>query len=188
MLRGTAFAFVLAALAVSPAAASPLVPTLPLLPATVPSSPLAPAAGAKLGGTVVNELNRVRATRGLRPLRLSPSLAAAARRHSGQMGRLGFFDHNSPDGTPFWRRVERFYGDGGFRYWEVGENIFWQSPATLAALAVVRGWLASPPHRANLLSRTWREVGVGAVNLPSAPGVYRGRPVTIVTVDFGLRR
>jgi uncharacterized protein YkwD len=183
MLRPFTLAVVLAVAVVAPAAASPLV-----LQASRLATPLAPTAQTALGGSVVQELNRVRATRGLPPLRHSASLAAAARKHSTQMARFGFFDHSSPDGTPFWRRIERFYGDRGFSYWEVGENIFWQSPAAPAALPVVREWLASPPHRANLLARKWREVGVGVVNMPSAPGVYRGRPVTIVTVDFGLRR
>jgi uncharacterized protein YkwD len=104
------------------------------------------------------------------------------------MGARGFFDHDSADGTPFWRRIERFYGGRGFRSWAVGENIFWQSPTTLGAITVVRSWLRSPGHRANMLSRDWRDVGVGAISLPRAPGVYGGAPVTIVTVDFGKRR
>jgi uncharacterized protein YkwD len=141
-----------------------------------------------LGGNVVAELNRVRAARGLSALRPTGPLAASARRHSAQMGARGFFDHNSADGTPFWRRIERFYGGRGFRSWEVGENIFWQSPARIAATSVVRSWMASSSHRANMLSHSWRDVGVGAVSLPSAPGVYGGSPVTIVTVDFGKRR
>jgi uncharacterized protein YkwD len=104
------------------------------------------------------------------------------------MGRRGFFDHNSADGTPFWRRIERFYSDDSFRSWAVGENIFWQSPRTPAALSVVRTWLGSPGHRENVLSQQWRDVGVGVVNLSAAPGVYGGAPATIVTVDFGNRR
>ena len=38
-----------------------------------------------------------------------------------------------------------------------------------------------------MLSRTWREVGIGAVFFTGAPGEYGGRPVTIVTADFGSR-
>jgi uncharacterized protein YkwD len=174
MLRLAAFVLVFVAVSATPAAAAP--------------SSRASAAPLKiLAANVLQELNRVREAHGLRPLRASPSLAASARRHSAQMGRRGFFAHESPDGTPFWRRIERFYVDDGFRSWEVGENIFWQSPATKAAISVVRSWLASPGHRANVLSRSWREAGVGAVSLSSAPGVYRRAPVTIVTVDFGKR-
>jgi uncharacterized protein YkwD len=167
------------------AAASP--PLISPPPVPLPLLPGATQAHAMLSGSVVAELNRVRAVRGLRPLRSTSALAASARRHSTQMGQRGFFDHDSADGTPFWRRIERFYAGRGFSRWEVGENIFWQSPTTIAAISVVRSWLASPGHRANILSRQWRDVGVGAISLPSAPGVYRGSPVTIVTVDFGTR-
>jgi uncharacterized protein YkwD len=46
----------------------------------------------------------------------------------------------------------------------------------------------SPEHRANILKPEWREIGVSAVHLDTAPGTYGGRPVTIVTTDFGVRR
>ena len=189
MLRLAAFVLVLFALSGAPATAAPvLVPQTPCPIPLLQGGQTSPRALELLGGTVLEELNRVRAARGLPPFRSARSLAAAARRHSAQMGRRGFFAHESADGTPFWRRIERFYAGQGFRSWEVGENIFWQSPAGLAALSVVRSWLTSPGHRANVLSRTWRDAGVGAVSLPSAPGVYGGAPVTIVTVDFGNRR
>jgi uncharacterized protein YkwD len=45
----------------------------------------------------------------------------------------------------------------------------------------------SPPHRKNLLTPGWREVGLGAVRALGAPGVYRGLDVTILTADFGVR-
>jgi uncharacterized protein YkwD len=179
MLRRTTLAFALIAAAAAPASSASL---------ATPERAGAHAVSTALAGSVVQELNRVRAAHGLPPLRPSRGLSASARRHSGQMGRRGFFDHDSADGTPFWRRIERFYGDEGFRKWAVGENIFWQSPRTLAGLSVVRMWLGSPGHRENVLSGQWRDVGVGVVNLSSAPGVYGGSPVTIVTVDFGNRR
>jgi uncharacterized protein YkwD len=183
--RSTLVLLALLTLGGAPAAAAPaLLPPPPSLPA-VSSTRLALDA---LGAAVVVEVNRTRAARGLRPLRANRSLAASARRHSSQMGARGFFDHDSADGTPFWRRIERFYVDTGFSSWAVGENIFWRSPTTIAPTGVVRAWLKSPGHRANMLSRTWRDVGVGAVSLPSAPGVFGGAPVTIVTIDFGKRR
>lgn len=48
--------------------------------------------------------------------------------------------------------------------------------------------MGSPEHRANLLSRDWREIGIAAVHTASAPGVYGGSAVTILTTDFGVRR
>jgi uncharacterized protein YkwD len=190
MLRWITLVLALLAVSATPASAEPvLLPQTPAPLRLLPSGGQAsPTALRLFGGSVVQELNRVRAARGLPPLRSAPALAVSARRHSTQMGQRGFFAHESADGTPFWRRIGRFYGGSGFRSWEVGENIFWQSPASIAAISVVRSWLASPGHRANVLSGSWQDVGVGAVSLASAPGVYGGSPVTIVTVDFGKRR
>ena len=100
--------------------------------------------------------------------------------------RKGYFEHDSANGTAFWRRIERFYPSRGFRSWTVGENLLWASDTYGAAFAV-REWMNSPPHRANILSREWREIGIGAVAAESAPGEYHGRAVTIATADFGAR-
>jgi uncharacterized protein YkwD len=136
---------------------------------------------------VLAEVNAVRARHNLAPLRLSPTLTSAASAHSRAMAERGFFSHASSDGTSFWKRVQRFYGSSGYDYWSVGENLLWRSPSVSAAEAV-RMWLASPPHRKNLLSPQWREVGLAAVRAPAAPGAFEGLDVTIVTADFGVRR
>ena len=159
---------------------------------------VAPASGARqsraqaltpanaLETAVLSQMNVVRARRGLRPLRITISLSQAADQHCRSMARRGYFSHNSANGTPFWRRIQGYYPAAGFRYWSVGENLLWSSPSVDAASAL-RMWMQSPEHRANLLNRGWRDVGVAAVHAPSAPGVYGGRRVTIVTTDFGVR-
>ena len=153
---------------------------------TAPQRSGARAAMAALEGSVVARMNAVRRSHGLRPLRLSRSLHSAAVFHSRDMGRRGYFEHDSLTGTPFWRRIERFYPSRGFNSWTVGENLLWGSDTYDASFAV-REWMNSPPHRQNILSRGWREVGIGAVFFARAPGEYRGRQVTIVTADFGSR-
>ena len=60
--------------------------------------------------------------------------------------------------------------------------------ASLTPGRAIALWMASPEHRANLLSYQWHEIGVAAVHENDAPGVYHGLPVTIVTTDFGARR
>lgn len=135
---------------------------------------------------IVARINRQRTSRGLRPLRVSRGLTAAASYHTRQMGQLGFFEHESVNGAAFWRRIERFYPARG-GYWSVGENIFWESPDTTASSAV-REWMHSPPHRQNILTREWREIGISAEHFAEAPGAFGGRSVTIVTADFGVRR
>ncbi len=135
---------------------------------------------------VLSEVNLVRARRGLPRLRLSPALSAAAAAHTRTMGERGFFRHESADGSPFWRRVQRFYPQGDFRRWAVGENLLWASP-TISAEESLQRWLASPLHRKNLLHRGWREFGVSAISVPGALGVYESLDVTIMTMDFGAR-
>jgi hypothetical protein len=39
-----------------------------------------------------------------------------------------------------------------------------------------------------MLTARWREIGLSAVHVMTAPGTYGGREVTIVTTDFGVRR
>lgn len=155
-----------------------------------PAQPAAPtASSAILSGyefDIVRRMNAIRTARGLRPLQVSRQLSAAAAYHTNQMGLRGFFEHESANGADFWKRIERFYPSRRARSWSVGENILWGSPE-VSASAAVREWMQSPPHRANILSREWREVGLGAAHFASAPGQYRGGPVTIVTADFGAR-
>jgi uncharacterized protein YkwD len=134
---------------------------------------------------IVARINAQRTARGMRPLRVSRGLTAAASYHTRQMGRLGFFEHESINGAPFWRRIERFY-PAGRGYWSVGENLFWESPDTSAASAV-REWMQSAPHRQNILAREWRDIGISAEHFATAPGTFGGRSVTIVTADFGVR-
>ena len=152
--------------------------------------PAAPSARSTVLSTyeadIVRRMNAIRMARGLRPLRVSRQLSAAAAYHTNQMGLRGFFEHESANGADFWKRIERFYPSRQARSWSVGENLLWGSPE-ISASSAVREWMQSPPHRANILSREWRDVGLGAAHFDTAPGEYRGGPVTIVTADFGAR-
>jgi uncharacterized protein YkwD len=136
---------------------------------------------------LLREINEVRHEHGLKPLRTSRKLAAAAAQHTREMGVAGYFEHESLDSTAFWKRIERWYGSRGWRSWSVGENLLYSSPDVTAGSGL-QMWMESPAHRANLLSRTWREIGIAAIHFNSAGGEYEGKPVTIVTADFGVRR
>jgi uncharacterized protein YkwD len=139
-----------------------------------------------LDASILGQINAVRTSRGLAPLRPDPGLQAAAAAHSREMLRAGYFAHESPDGSPFWRRIERSYGIAGFHAWAVGENLATASPS-LDASTLLRLWLASPPHRKNLLEPNWRQIGIAAVHVQKGPGVYGDLPATVVTADFGVR-
>jgi uncharacterized protein YkwD len=166
-------------LALSLVAAAIAVPAVSAHPARRP-------AGSSLARSIVAQINSIRSQRGLRPLRLVRQLRTAADQHSSEMGRRGYFSHDSADGTSFWKRVEGFYGSRGYRYWSVGENLLWVS-GTITPAEAVTMWLNSPPHRENLLEKNWRQIGLSVQQFSSAPGVYHGLPVTIVTADFGAR-
>jgi len=140
-----------------------------------------------LEAQVLAEINTVRTRNGLVALRFSTKLAAAADQHSLSMARRGYFTHESADGTPFWKRVQRYYGSSHYGFWSVGENLLWASPSVDSAGAV-RMWMQSPEHRKVMLTAQWREIGLSAVHVASAPGTYGGQQVTIVTADFGVRR
>jgi uncharacterized protein YkwD len=136
---------------------------------------------------VLADINAFRRAHHLAPLELSSELSSAAREHSDEMALQGYFAHRSADGTAFWRRIRRFYPSGDWSLWSVGENLLWSSPSVSSEQALAM-WEHSPEHLRNLLTARWREIGVSAVHVSSAPGTFDGRGVTIVTTDFGVRR
>jgi uncharacterized protein YkwD len=140
-----------------------------------------------LNHQVLAAVNAFRVEHHLVPLRESAALDSSAREHSLEMGRLGYFGHPSANGTAFWRRIQHYYSSRNRSFWSVGENLVWRSPGLSAAQAM-QLWVASPEHLRNLMTRQWRQIGVSAVGVARAPGVYGGRRVTIITTDFGVRR
>ena len=142
---------------------------------------------AALEGDLLQSINDLRLQHGLRPFVASSKLAQAAAQHTREMGARGYFEHESYDSTPFWKRIEHWYSSKGRSSWSVGENLAYASP-DLTPSETLDMWLESPPHRANLLSREWREIGLSAVRFPSAPGEFDDGQTVLVTADFGARR
>lgn len=105
---------------------------------------------------VVRLVNEERSKHGLAPLIQDWQLSRVARYKSQDMRDLGYFSHTSPTyGSPF--DMMRSFG---ISYRTAGENIAkgYQSPE-----AVVRGWMNSPGHRANILNSSYTHIGVGYV-------------------------
>jgi uncharacterized protein YkwD len=164
-----------------------LVGALALPAVAAPATSRSHAALTSLELGVLDQLNSIRVQHALVPLTLSPSLTAASAQHSEQMAADGYFKHSSYNGSAFWLRIGRWYSSSGYTYWSVGENLLWSSPNVTPSVAL-QMWMESPEHRANILNPSWREIGVVALHVGTAPGTYRGRPVTIITTDFGVRR
>ena len=152
-----------------------------------PSRARAHVALSSLESGVLQQLNAIRAQHGLQPVHINARLTAASDQHSREMAAKGYFEHSSVDGTAFWKRIQRYYGPAGHSYWSVGENLLWSAPDVDPRRAL-QLWMASPEHRKNILTPEWREIGVAAVHVVSAPGTYDGLEVTVITTDFGVRR
>ena len=163
-----------------------MVVAAPALASTGASESRGISSRAALERSIVGEINALRASRGLRPLALSKALVTSARNHSRDMARGGYFSHVTPSGMSFTDRVRKHYRSTGFRSWRAGENLLWASPDIDAARALEL-WLKSPRHRKILLRSDWREIGLSAVHTASAPRVYAGLEVTIITANFGAR-
>ena len=177
--------FVLAALVLAPAGvAAPRMDTASLGPT---QSGGAATQQKALENGLVRAINVVRKEHGLKPLALSAKLSAAASAHTREMGTKGYFEHESYDSTDFWKRISRWYTSKGKRTWSVGENLLYSSP-DVSADEGVELWMGSPGHRANILSRQWREIGISAMHFESAPGEFEDAPVPLVTADFCLRK
>ena len=103
---------------------------------------------------VIRLVNVQRAQNGLAPLAENWELSRVARWKSQYMSSNGYFSHNSPTyGTPF--QMMRSFG---LTYRSAGENIAYgqRTPA-----AVVNAWMNSSGHRANILSKSYTQIGVG---------------------------
>jgi len=135
---------------------------------------------------VLQQLNQVRRAHHLVPLTLSPNLDAAARQHSDDMLANGYFAHNSSNGEQFWQRIKTFYPEPRFGYWSVGENLYW-TPGAASAPDSMKAWMASRPHRANILNPAWRQIGIATVSSADASGVFGNVGATVITTDFGVR-
>jgi len=104
---------------------------------------------------VVRLVNVERARNGLGPLKNNWEVARVARIKSQDMANKNYFSHTSPTyGSPF-----NMMEDFGIRFSAAGENI---AKGQRTPEEVVRGWMNSPGHRANILNRSFTEIGVGA--------------------------
>jgi uncharacterized protein YkwD len=117
--------------------------------------------------------NAERASAGCPALTVNGTLTSIALAHSKDMAARNYFDHASPEGkSPFDRMT-----DAGYAFRAAAENI---AAGQRTPEDVVRAWMNSAGHRANILNCGLRQIGVGY-----ATG---GRFGTYWTQDFGTPR
>jgi uncharacterized protein YkwD len=101
-------------------------------------------------------LNEERTNRGLPALTMNPKARTVARAYSADMFARGYFSHMSLEGkTPFDRMRA-----GDVEFGAAGENLALAPTLRLAH----QGLMNSPGHRANILSREYRTVGIGIID------------------------
>ena len=129
-------------------------------------------------------VNKERTQRGLSRLDRDKKLQRAAQRHNDRMHGTGCFAHACPGEAELDRRLDGVgYLDSGLTRWAFGENIAWGTGDSGTPRAIVGAWMNSPGHRVNILSSSFREIGVGfSLGTPRSKNDLGG----IYTTDFGL--
>ncbi len=105
----------------------------------------------------------------------SPELSKAAETKLNDLFARQYFAHDSPTGES----IADLAKQAGYRYITVGENLALGTFGS--SKAVVDAWMGSPGHRANILKRSYQEIGIAV-----AEGTYEGRRVWIAVQAFGL--
>ena len=103
---------------------------------------------------VLKLVNAERSKQGLQPLTLSSKLTNLATMKSKDMADKGYFEHTSPTyGTPF-----QMLQSHGVHYSSAGENI---AAGQQTPEQVMNAWMNSSGHRANILNKSYTEIGIG---------------------------
>jgi uncharacterized protein YkwD len=120
-------------------------------------------------------LNHERALRGLSALSLDTRLTGAAQGHSDDMVAHRYFAHGD-----FGARIRRSGWTRHRRSWMIGENIGYGSGRLGTPAGIVDAWMHSGGHRANILERRFRDIGIGI-----ASGTPSGGGGATYSTDFG---
>ena len=136
--------------------------------------------GSKASRVTLCLLNQERAARGVRPLRADSKLARAARGHARDMVAQRYFSHDSRSGASFSTRIKRTGWTRSRRSYTMGENIGWGGGSLSTPREMVRAWMHSAGHRANILDRCFKQIGIGIAN-----GAPTGGSGATYATDFG---
>ena len=101
------------------------------------------------------------------------------------MAERNYFSHQSRDGSSFLDRIRRVSYLPSSGAWSVGENLAWGSESLATPKEIFRAWMHSSGHRANILDRRFREIGIGVVVGAPVGGVANG---ATYASEFGFRR
>lgn len=124
--------------------------------------------------TIVSETNNERKANNLPTLAVDELLTNAAEAKLDDMFKKQYFEHESPQGKGPGDVAE----DAGYRFLTVGENLALGTFTDEKDL--VKAWMDSPGHRANILGSQFTEIGIAAKK-----GMFKGENVWIAVQEFG---
>jgi uncharacterized protein YkwD len=128
-------------------------------------------------GGLLASTNTARANNQAPALSINSQLTSAAQAKANDMATRNYWSHNTPEGNPPWI----FVTAQGYAYQKLGENL---ATGFSDEQATVDGWMASPPHKENMLNPDYSEVGFGFAN-NSDYTAAGGGPMTIIVAFYG---
>lgn len=140
----------------------------------------------RIGAATLCLLNQIRVLHHLRALRLNDELQSVAAGQALDMVVGDYFaDHSLSGQTPMQRILATHYPLGAVRLF-AAQNIGWATGPYATPAGIVAAWMNSPPHRAIILTGSYRDVGVGV--MPAAPSsLSQGLSGATYTLEFGVR-
>lgn len=123
------------------------------------------------------DTNQQRQSVGINSLRENSSLDLAAQSKAKDMAQRDYWSHDTPDGSPPWI----FVASQHYSYQKLGENL---AAGFDSEQAAINGWMASPPHKENILDPNFDEVGFGVASTADYKAAGGG-PMTIVVAFYG---
>jgi uncharacterized protein YkwD len=126
---------------------------------------------------LLNSTNSARGANGVTALSLNSKLDASAQAKANDMAAKDYWSHNTPSGDPPWIFIDA----QGYAYQKLGENL---ATGFNSEQAAIDGWMASPPHRENLLDPAFVDVGFGYANIADYTAAGGG-PMTIIVAHYG---
>lgn len=136
-----------------------------------------PVAGPLSIAGIIASTNSERTSRMTSALSENSQLNVSAKMKADDILARQYFEHTAPDG----KTVSDLINDAGYIYVRVGENLALGNFKDDAD--VVKAWMNSPGHRANILDSRYTEIGVGV-----ALGMYDGHTVVVAVQHFGRPR
>ncbi|MBE0558261.1 MAG: CAP domain-containing protein, partial [Proteobacteria bacterium] len=147
-------------------------------PSPEPSKPIrsVPTREVLTGQAIITLTNNTRALNGLSPLKANPLLNAIAESRAKDMLEKQYFAHVSPTGE----QASDIAQNIGYHYKIIAENI--GSGNFYTNQKIVDGWMQSPGHRKNILTRDIKEMGAAVLK-----GDMKGAETYITVQIFGLQ-